>query len=353
MPPRRQPAPAAVTDAPAQTPAHTETPKRSRRARRAPTASDKTPPPPPPPAQTKTRRRSCAIPVGPEGLLVEPDRVGDSDGHAAARPHYIFDDDPEAAAAGAAPHPYVHFTGHDSDDGEYFPDPPASPSRSSSPTCQSSSQHRPHRRSPRAGPHASPQPAPNRKGTDRSGSANDVWNFFEPKEPQAAQNRECLFCKQRHAVNPHIGTNKFSPPTPVLVSCADIFYEHHVDEWIEGCDRLKIPIKAKEAAKYVDEYRHIDFGTGKEESAVFAAIVKWIVGDDQMSAQTLGSPSDIEPPHLLPPPLHMHMVDTQQGQDILRVQEHRREEREFGGDEVAGEGAAVAATRSGARLSSK
>lgn len=32
-------------------------------------------------------------------------------------------------------------------------------------------------------------------------------------------------------------------------------YEHHVDAWVESCDQLKIPIKAKEAAKSVDEYR--------------------------------------------------------------------------------------------------
>ncbi|KAJ7939788.1 hypothetical protein B0H13DRAFT_2300505 [Mycena leptocephala] len=92
---------------PAQTPA--QTPKRSRRACRAPTAPDKTPPPPPPPAQTKTRRQRqpappaepvpappvdpAPIPAGPEGPPVEPDRVGDSNGHAATRPHDIFDDD--------------------------------------------------------------------------------------------------------------------------------------------------------------------------------------------------------------------------------------------------------------------
>ncbi|KAJ7875421.1 hypothetical protein B0H13DRAFT_2348165 [Mycena leptocephala] len=64
---------------------------------------------PSPPAQTKTRRQRqpappaepvpappvdpAPIPAGPEGPPVEPDRVGDSNGHAATRPHDIFDDD--------------------------------------------------------------------------------------------------------------------------------------------------------------------------------------------------------------------------------------------------------------------
>jgi hypothetical protein len=117
MPPRRQPASAAVVDgifsaflsivqlfltmkpAPAKTPALT--PMRSRRVRRAPTAPDKTPPPPPPPAPAKTRRQRhqpappaepvpappvepAPIPAGPEGPPVEPDHVGDGDGHAAS-----------------------------------------------------------------------------------------------------------------------------------------------------------------------------------------------------------------------------------------------------------------------------
>ncbi|KAF7347428.1 HAT family dimerization domain-containing protein [Mycena venus] len=310
MPPRRPPAPATVADAPAQTPA--PIPKRTQRARRAPVAPDKTPPPPPPPAQTKTRRQRCqpappaepvpappvepaSIPVGSERPPVEPDRVGDGDGHAAARPRDIFDDDdPEGAAAGAAPRPYVHFAGRDSDDGEYFPDPPASPSQSPSPTRQSSSQRRQHRRSPRAGPHASPLPPPRHKGTDRSGSAKDVWTFFEPKDPQGTQKRECLFCKQCHAANPHIGTYKFSTNTSTGILRRHL-YEHHVDAWVEGCDRLKIQIKAKEAARYVDEYRvrkhQTTSGTSTSEpgkkreqfsqEAFVDAIVEWIVGDDQ------------------------------------------------------------------------
>ncbi|KAJ6540760.1 hypothetical protein B0H19DRAFT_1269301 [Mycena capillaripes] len=193
-------------------PAPAQTPKRSRRMRRAPTAPDKTPPPPPTPVPTRRQRRQppppsepapappvepAPTPPRPEGPPVEPVPIGNVDGRADVRPRDIFDDDdPEATAAGAAPRPHVHFAGHHSDDGEYFPEPPLStPSRSPSPIRQSSSQRRRHRQSPRVGPHAAPLPPPHRKGTDKSGSAKDVWTFFEPKEPQGTQKRECLFCK--------------------------------------------------------------------------------------------------------------------------------------------------------------
>jgi len=70
-----------------------------------------------------------------------------------------------------------------------------------------------------------------------------------------------------------------------------------VDAWVEGCDRLKIPIKAKEAARYVDEYLVRKYQTtsgtstsepGKKraqfsQEAFVDAIVEWIVGDDQVS----------------------------------------------------------------------
>ncbi|KAJ6540365.1 hypothetical protein B0H19DRAFT_959772, partial [Mycena capillaripes] len=65
--------------------------------------------------------------------------------------------------------------------------------------------------------------------------------------------------------------------------------------WVEGCDQLKIPIKAKDAAPFVDEYRArmrqktgatSNSEPGKKRTqfsndAFVNAIVKWIVGDDQ------------------------------------------------------------------------
>ncbi|KAJ6545312.1 hypothetical protein B0H19DRAFT_896983, partial [Mycena capillaripes] len=65
--------------------------------------------------------------------------------------------------------------------------------------------------------------------------------------------------------------------------------------WVEGCDQLKIPIKAKEAAPYVNDYhvrKHQKTGAtsnsepGKKrtqfsQEAFVDAIVEWIVGDDQ------------------------------------------------------------------------
>jgi hypothetical protein len=102
--------------------------------------------------------------------------------------------------------------------------------------------------------------------------------------------------RQCHAANPHTGTTKFSANTSSGILRRHL-YEQHVDAWVEGCDQLKIPIKAKEATKYVDEYRvrkHQTTGStstsepGKKraqfsQEAFVNAIVEWIVGDDQVS----------------------------------------------------------------------
>ncbi|KAJ7831395.1 hypothetical protein B0H14DRAFT_3464096 [Mycena olivaceomarginata] len=50
-----------------------------------------------------------------------------------------------------------------------------------------------------------------------------------------------------------------------------MFFTCLANAWVEGCDQLKIPIKAKEAAKFVDAYRE----------AFVDAIVEFIVSDDQ------------------------------------------------------------------------
>jgi hypothetical protein len=70
--------------------------------------------------------------------------------------------------------------------------------------------------------------------------------------------------------------------------------------WVEGCDQLKIPIKAKEAAKFVDTYcvrKHQKIGNtsnsepGKRkpfsQEAFVDAIVEFIVGDDQVGFSLL------------------------------------------------------------------
>lgn len=232
----------------------------------------------------------------------------------------IFDDDePEAGAAGASPHAGMHFAGFNDDDGEDFREPSpstASHSRSPSPTRQPTSRRR-QRGSPRAGPHVSPLPVPHRKGRDRSGGAKDVWTFFDPKVPLGAQKRECLFCRcvhtfisfivyslttcrQQHAADPHTGSTKFSASTSTGILRKHL-YEHQVDAWVEGCDKVQITIKAKEAAKYVDVYRvrkHQKTGatwnsepgkkrTAFSQEAFVDAIVEFIVGDDQVSFSSL------------------------------------------------------------------
>ncbi|KAF7372427.1 HAT family dimerization domain-containing protein [Mycena venus] len=170
----------------------------------------------------------------------------------------VFDDD-EDSAAGPVPRPSVRFTGNDNDSGEDFASPspstPSQPSRSHSPIQPlSSSRRRRHRQSPRAGPHATPLPVPQNKKSGRSGSARDVWTFFEPKDAKETEKRECLFCKQRHATDPHTATTKFSASTSSGVYRKHL-YENHIEAWVEGCDQLKISIKAKEAKKHVEAYR--------------------------------------------------------------------------------------------------
>jgi hypothetical protein len=73
-------------------------------------------------------------------------------------------------------------------------------------------------------------------------------------------------------------------------------YEQHADEWISGCDQLKIPINAKEAQPAVAEYRRrhgqhsgTSGGSGQTKSrrsftheAFVDAIVEFIIGDDQV-----------------------------------------------------------------------
>ncbi|KAJ7853951.1 hypothetical protein B0H14DRAFT_3136693 [Mycena olivaceomarginata] len=284
MPPRQKKTTEAET---AGTPS--QTPKRSRRARRA-TAPDETPPPPATPPPSRRQRRQPAPPT----------ESAPAPAPAEVPPHTrdVFDDDPEAGAASSSPRAGVRFTGlHDDDDGEEFREPSpstASRSRSPSPTRQPASHRRRQRKSPRAGPHASLLPVPHKKRTDRSGGGRDVWTFFDPKEIQDGQKRECLFCRQQHATNAHIGTTKFAKLTSTGVLRKHL-YEHHIDAWVEACDQLKIPIKAKEAARFVDAYRvrkHQKTGNtsnsepGKKrtpfsQEAFVDAIVEFIVSDDQ------------------------------------------------------------------------
>ncbi|KAF7372181.1 Dimer-Tnp-hAT domain-containing protein [Mycena venus] len=72
-------------------------------------------------------------------------------------------------------------------------------------------------------------------------------------------------------------------------------FEHHANEWIAGCDRLKIPIKAKDAQPAVEKYRRRQgqqfnaLGTSSRtkgrrpysHEAFVDAIVEFVVGDDQ------------------------------------------------------------------------
>ncbi|KAK7029215.1 hypothetical protein R3P38DRAFT_3189500 [Favolaschia claudopus] len=145
--------------------------RQSQRPRRAPAAPDKTPPPP-----IQIQRKSahvfqqvrqpalamCSKPTSPMPLWAM----------VLVRQKILLED---------------------RNDGEYFPEPPRSPSPSSSPSLGSRSRGR-QRHSPRAVPHASPSP-PRRGRTTGRGStkAKDVWTFFQVA-PDGVK-RECAFCK--------------------------------------------------------------------------------------------------------------------------------------------------------------
>ncbi|KAK6992491.1 ribonuclease H-like domain-containing protein, partial [Favolaschia claudopus] len=176
---------------------------------------------------------------------------------------------------------------------EFFPEPPQSTSPSPSPGPASPSRGR-QRHSPRAGPHASPPPPPRGRARARGGTkANDVWTFFE--HSQGGSKRDCAFCKQRHSANPRATAPKpFASSTSTGVLRRHLF-EHHLDAWVEGCDRLKIPITAQDALLRVNEYRarknQATSGgstsasdkkrTPFTQDAFVDAIVEWIVSDDQ------------------------------------------------------------------------
>jgi len=91
--------------------------------------------------------------------------------------------------------------------------------------------------------------------------------------------------------------SKFSIKTGTGVLRRHLF-DHHVDKWIEGCDKLRIPITAKEAQRALTDYRHrkgqanvnpsvnsTDHskpGRPFSQEAFVDAIVEFIVADDQV-----------------------------------------------------------------------
>ncbi|KAK6969568.1 hypothetical protein R3P38DRAFT_2814139 [Favolaschia claudopus] len=163
-----------------------------------------------------------------------------------ARARDVFDADEPDASLGDSARPSEDSAGEDRNDGEYFPEPPRSPSPSSSPSLGSRSRGR-QRHSPRAGPHASPSPPRRGRTTGRAGStkAKDVWTFFQVA-PDGVK-RECAFCKQHHSANPRGKEPKpFAPSTSTGILRRHL-YERHLEAWVQGCDQLKIDITAREA----------------------------------------------------------------------------------------------------------
>ncbi|KAJ6576013.1 hypothetical protein DFH09DRAFT_914990, partial [Mycena vulgaris] len=93
---------------------------------------------------------------------------------------------------------------------------------------------------------------------------------------------------------PHTKSTTFAMTTSSGVLRKHL-YEHHLEAWVEGCDKLKYTIKARKTLQYVDAYRARKAGkTGTapnpepdknrqefSQEAFVDALVEFIVGDDQ------------------------------------------------------------------------
>jgi hypothetical protein len=91
--------------------------------------------------------------------------------------------------------------------------------------------------------------------------------------------------------------SKFSLKTGTGVLRRHLF-EHHADTWIEGCDKLHIPITAKDAQRVVVDYRkrkgqastnsteQSKSGRPFSQEAFVDAIIEFVVADDQVCANT-------------------------------------------------------------------
>ena len=190
------------------------------------------------------------------------------------------------------------------------PGSPASTERRFHMATPSTAARTPHR--PQAGRHSTLRARPRAPldgpaGHKHRHTASDVWTFFE----ETAGKNGCVFCKyvrlycicgypadalkfrQQHAMGTRKKATTFSVKTGTGVLRRHL-YEHHANSWIEGCDKLHIPITAKEAQQVVSDYRHQNgqASTNNTEDsetrrpfsneAFVDAIVEFIVADDQV-----------------------------------------------------------------------
>lgn len=106
---------------------------------------------------------------------------------------------------------------------------------------------------------------------------------------------DALAFRQQHTMGTRKKNAKFSIKTGTGVLHRHLF-EHHANKWIEGCDKLRIPITAKEAQRALTDYRHrkgqVNANANSTEhskpgrpfsqEAFVDAIVEFIVADDQV-----------------------------------------------------------------------
>ena len=146
----------------------------------------------------------------------------------------------------------------------------------------------------------------------RKKGARDVWTFFEEMKDRCF----CVFCKwviylcteehllilyhhrHIHSVDASHVVFPFSVTSGPSTLCAHLF-THHLELWVKGCDKFKIPIVAEKAKGPVANY-HASKGDGSQAtSAEFAgdrppdiqeysyeafvdAITKFIIADNQV-----------------------------------------------------------------------
>ena len=165
---------------------------------------------------------------------------------------------------------------------------------------------------PATGPRACPQIAPQRDppaGNINHRNAADVWTFYE--KIGSPTKLVCKFCQcisyffprihflTSHSRNlarshPHHVTTVFSVLSSTSTLRSHLILKHNV-LWVQGCDRLGIPIKTDAglaAAERIQgalpgEHRRKDIPARQFSNTAFVdAIVEYIIGDDMVFIAT-------------------------------------------------------------------
>ncbi|KAF9036353.1 hypothetical protein BJ165DRAFT_631958 [Panaeolus papilionaceus] len=173
------------------------------------------------------------------------------------------------------------------------------------PAATSSSPLRSHRSpgSPRIGRHSThhaSSSSPRRaQAAPKSTGARDVWTFYK----KVGLTRECIFCQVKRNASPVDNDSDDALPVKffALGTGTSPLRKHlakeHLGEWVDACDKFKIPITISSLQEVVNAHRQkkgratTDAHSGQPPShqtsfspeAFLDAITEFIVADDQVS----------------------------------------------------------------------